>query len=69
MQLGEVALSLPSMVDRHGIMHVLPVALSRSERRALEAPAEVVRGHFASLSQTIPIGQADIVQIMKLRLM
>jgi malate/lactate dehydrogenase len=55
MQLGEVALSLPSMVDRHGIMHVLPVALSRSERRALEAPAEVVRGHIASLSQTIPI--------------
>jgi L-lactate dehydrogenase len=36
MQLGEVALSLPSIVDRHGIMRVLPVALSRSEQRTLK---------------------------------
>jgi L-lactate dehydrogenase len=55
MQLGEVSLSLPSIVDRHGIARVLPVALNRSERRALEASAEVVRRHIASLSQTIPI--------------
>ena len=55
LQLGEVALSLPSIVDRHGITRVLPVALNRSERKALEASAEVVRGHIASLSQTIPI--------------
>ena len=55
MQLGEVSLSLPSIVDRHGIARVLPVALNPSERRALEASAEVVRGHIASLSQTIPI--------------
>jgi L-lactate dehydrogenase len=55
MQLGDVALSLPSIVDRHGITRVLPVALSRSERRALEASAEVVRRNIASLSQTIPI--------------
>ena len=55
MQLGDVALSLPSIVDRHGITRVLPVALSRSERRALKASAEVVMGHIASLSETIPI--------------
>jgi L-lactate dehydrogenase len=55
MQLGEVSLSLPSIVDRHGIARVLPVALNRSERRALEASAEVVRRHIASLSHTIPI--------------
>jgi len=55
MQLGEVSLSLPSIVDRHGIARVLPVALNPSEQRALEASAEVVRGHIASLSQTIPI--------------
>jgi L-lactate dehydrogenase len=55
MQLGEVSLSLPSVVDRHGIARVLPVALNHSERRALEASAEVVRKHIASLSQTIPI--------------
>ena len=55
MQLGDVARSPPSIVDRHGITRVLPVALSRSERRALEASAEVVRRNIASLPQTIPI--------------
>jgi len=55
MQLGEVSLSLPSIVDRHGITRVLPVALNPSERRALEASAEVVRRNIVSLSQTIPI--------------
>jgi L-lactate dehydrogenase len=55
MQLGEVSLSLPSIVDLHGITRVLPVALDRSERRALEASAELVRKQIASLSQTIPI--------------
>jgi hypothetical protein len=40
---SEVSLSLPSIVDRHGIARVLPVALSSSEWRALEASAEVVR--------------------------
>jgi L-lactate dehydrogenase len=55
LQLGDVALSLSSIVDRHGIARVLPVALNSSEQRALEASAEVVRGHIASLSQTTPI--------------
>lgn len=55
MQLGEVSLSLPSIVERHGITRVLPVALNRSERRALEASAEIVRRNIASLSETIPI--------------
>jgi L-lactate dehydrogenase len=55
MRLGEVSLSLPSIVERHGIARVLPVALNSSERRALEASAEVVRRHIASLSQTTPI--------------
>jgi len=55
MQLGDVSLSLPSIVGRHGIARVLPVALNSAERRALETSAEVVRGHIASLSETIPI--------------
>jgi malate/lactate dehydrogenase len=55
MQLGAVALSLPSIVDRHGITRVLPVPLNHSERKALEASADVVRRNIASLSQTIPI--------------
>jgi hypothetical protein len=41
-------------VNRHGIMRVLPVALvARSGE--LEASDEAVRGHIASLFQTIPI--------------
>jgi L-lactate dehydrogenase len=55
MQLGDVALSLPSIVNRHGIARVLPVALNSAERRALETSADVVRGNIASLSETIPI--------------
>jgi L-lactate dehydrogenase len=55
MQLGDVALSLPSIVNRHGIARVLPVALNGAERKALETSADVVRGHIASLSETIPI--------------
>lgn len=55
MQLGDVSLSLPSILDRHGIARVLPVALNSAERRALGRSAEVVRGHIASLSETIPI--------------
>jgi L-lactate dehydrogenase len=57
MQLGEVSLSLPSIVDRHGIRRALPVALNSSEWRALEASAEVVRRNIASLSQAIPISK------------
>src|SRR5207253_4066976 len=55
MQLGEVSLSLPSIVDRHGVERVLSVALNSSERKALEASAEVVKRNIAILSQTIPI--------------
>jgi malate/lactate dehydrogenase len=55
MHLGEVCLSLPTVIDRHGVARVLPVALNPSERKALEASAEVVRRNIASLSQTIPI--------------
>ena len=53
MELGEV--SLPSIVNRHGIARVLSVALNSSERKALEASAEVVRRQIATLAQTTPI--------------
>ncbi|MBV8828506.1 MAG: L-lactate dehydrogenase [Acidobacteriaceae bacterium] len=55
MELGHVSLSLPSIVDRHGIARVLSVALNSSERKALEASAEVVKRTIATLTQTIPI--------------
>ena len=52
MQLGDVALSLPSIVDRHGITRVLSVSLNVSERKALEASAEAVKRNIATLAQT-----------------
>lgn len=55
MELGDVSLSLPSIVDRQGIERVLSVELNSSERRALEASAEVVKRTIATLAQTIPI--------------
>ena len=55
MQLGDVALSLPSIVDRHGIARVLSVSLNGSEQKALEASAEAVKKHIATLAQTTPM--------------
>jgi L-lactate dehydrogenase len=48
--LGEVALSLPAIVGREGIVRVLEVPLNDSERRALEASAETLKAHIASLN-------------------
>jgi L-lactate dehydrogenase/malate dehydrogenase len=55
MQLGEVSLSLPSIVDRHGIARVLPVPLNHSEMIALEASAQAVKRGVAALSEIVPI--------------
>jgi L-lactate dehydrogenase len=55
MNLGDVSLSLPGIINRHGIARVLPVSLNSSERRALEASAEVIRQNIAKLGETIPI--------------
>ena len=60
MHLGELSLSLPAIIDRQGVVRVLPVALNPSERKALEASAEVVRRNIASLSETIPIPSTDV---------
>jgi L-lactate dehydrogenase len=55
MELGDVSLSLPTIVNRGGIARVSSVPLNSSERNALEASAEVVRRNIATLAQTIPI--------------
>jgi L-lactate dehydrogenase len=49
LQLGEVALSLPAIVDRDGVARVLPTSLNPSERKALEASAEILKGHIAGM--------------------
>ena len=53
--LGEVSLSLPCIVNRTGIAKVLSVPLNSSERKALEASAEVVKRNIAKLAASIPL--------------
>jgi malate/lactate dehydrogenase len=55
MELDDVSLSLPSIVNRRGIARISSVPLNSSERKALEASAEVVKRNIATLAQTIPI--------------
>ena len=55
MELGEVSLSLPSIINRLGIARVLPVLLDSAERKALEASADVVKRNIAILAQATPI--------------
>ncbi len=50
MRLGEVSLSLPTVITRDGVARVLSVPLSVSERKALEASAETVKQHIAALN-------------------
>jgi len=49
MTLGEVALSLPTIVGRDGIKRVLPIALSQHEDQALRASAGVLQRYIATL--------------------
>ena len=55
MHLGQVSLSLPSIIDRQGVARVLPVALNNSERVALEASAQAVKRGIGALSHIIAI--------------
>ena len=54
MELGEVSLSLPTVINRDGIARVLSIPLSPSERRALETSAEILRKHIDVLDGSIP---------------
>lgn len=47
--LGEVSLSLPTVIARDGVERVIPVSLSESERKALEASAETLKRYIAAL--------------------
>jgi L-lactate dehydrogenase len=46
LQLGEVWLSLPAVINRDGVARVLPISLSLSERRDLEVSAEIIKRHM-----------------------
>jgi L-lactate dehydrogenase len=49
MQLGDVSLSLPTIINRDGVARVLTIPLSPTERRALEDSAEILKEHIAVL--------------------
>jgi L-lactate dehydrogenase len=49
LQLGEVSLSLPAIINRDGVVRVLPISLNPSERKALEASAEILKGQIARI--------------------
>jgi len=46
MNLGEVSLSLPSVINRKGVPRVLSIPLKAGERLALEASAEILKHHI-----------------------
>lgn len=54
LELGEVSLSLPSVINREGVAKVLSISMSSSERLALEASANLLKNHIAALDGLIP---------------
>ena len=49
MGLGEVSLSLPTIINRSGVARVLSIPLNQAERQALHASAEILKQHIATL--------------------
>lgn len=49
MELGEVSLSLPTIITRDGVTRVVSIPLDASERQALEASAEKLKQYLALL--------------------
>jgi L-lactate dehydrogenase len=48
-ELGDVSLSLPTIITRDGVARVVSIPLDASERQALEASAETLKQHIAAL--------------------
>jgi L-lactate dehydrogenase len=49
MELGDVSLSLPTIITRDGVARVVSIPLDASERHALEASAETLKQYIAAL--------------------
>src|SRR6202045_2052012 len=49
MELGDVSLSLPTIITRDGVARVVSVPLDESERQALKASAETLKQYIAAL--------------------
>jgi L-lactate dehydrogenase len=54
MGLGEVSLSLPTIITRDGVDRVMPIPLDEPERQALEASAETLKQYIAALKTSDP---------------
>jgi L-lactate dehydrogenase len=52
MELGEVSLSLPTIIARDGVARVVSIPLDASERQALEASAETLKHYIATLEKS-----------------
>jgi L-lactate dehydrogenase len=50
MNLGEVCLSLPVILNRGGVARVLPIPLSPSERQDLERSADILKQYIAMIT-------------------
>jgi L-lactate dehydrogenase len=50
MGLGEVSLSLPTIITRDGVARVVSIPLNAAERQALEASADTLKQHIAALN-------------------
>ncbi len=57
MGLGEVSLSLPTLVGREGVLRVMPIQANDVERKALKASADVLRQNVAMLDLSFPLGR------------
>jgi L-lactate dehydrogenase len=53
MGLGEVYLSLPSIINRDGVARVLSIPLDQAEKQALQQSAEVVKRYIATLDVSV----------------
>jgi L-lactate dehydrogenase len=51
MQLGEVSLSLPAIINRDGVARVLSIPLNGAERKALEVSAKIIKRNIAALHE------------------
>src|SRR6202795_2072873 len=49
MQLGEVSLSLPAIINRNGVARVLSIPLNSSERKDVESSAAILKQYIAGL--------------------
>ena len=49
MQLGEVSLSLPAIINRGRVARVLPIPLNSNERKSLLSSAEILKQYIARL--------------------